>query len=354
METILKNFIKKRNLKKSTASLYNSALKDYAKFQKMSLKDLIAEADNEEEIRIREKRRKVKVRLENYRNYKIDSKSSTNTVKKYFEVVKTFYRHHEIVIPYIPTIQLKKDYHEKYEDIPKIEHIKKAIETTNSLKEKAIILFMSSSGTARNETINLKIKDFIKATKDYHNGGSIEEILSDLNNKNNIIPLFELVRIKTDYHYYTCCSNEASEMITKYLNNRKNLGLESSLFDINRNALNRFFLRINKSNDWGKVGYYAFFRSHALRKFHATAIEDKSLGDALQGRKRDNITESYYKQNPERIRERYIEVLPKITINENELTEENKFEILKKENRELHKRLTKLEEILVKIVDDRD
>ncbi|WP_281190567.1 hypothetical protein [Methanobrevibacter curvatus] len=39
--------------------------------------------------------------------------------------------------------------------------------------------------------------------------------------------------------------------------------------------------------------------------------------DALQGRKRDTISESYYKLNPERIRERYIEILDKLLINNN-------------------------------------
>jgi site-specific recombinase XerD len=351
METILKKFIKKRNLKKSTASLYKSALADYSKFQQMSLKRLIEEADNEEEERIREKRRKIKERLEKYRNYKVDSGSATGTVKKYFEVVKTFYRHHEIVIPYIPTIQLKKDYHEKYEDIPKIEHIEKAINSTDNLREKAVILFMSSSGTARNETIHLKIEDFIKATKDYHNNGSLNDILDELILQENIIPLFELVRIKTDYHYYTCCSNEATDMIIKYLKTRKNLRLDSSLFDINRNALNRFFFKINNENNWGKVGYYGFFRSHALRKFHATVIEDKSLADALQGRKRDSITESYYKLNPERIRERYIEVLDQLTINQT-FEKTDKYELLMNENKILHKRLNKLEKILVNLTNN--
>jgi hypothetical protein len=349
MENILKNFIIKRNLKNTTASLYKSALKDYSKFQKMSLIDLIKEADIEEENGLREKDRKIKERLENYRNYKIRDNSAQRTVKKYFEVVKTFYRHHEIVIPYLPKIQLKKDYHERYEDIPKIEHLKKAVESTDSLLEKAIILFMSSSGTARNETLHLKISDFIHATREYHSRSDIESILNELTKEKNIIPLFELVRIKTDYHYYTCCSNESTDMIVKYLKTRKNLKLESKLFDINRNRFNKFFMRINTSNEWGQVGYYGFFRSHGLRKFHATTIEDKSLADALQGRKRDSITESYYKQNPKRIKERYLEVLPKLTILKCDIPKENDYESLKRDNTYLHERLNKLEEILTNL-----
>jgi hypothetical protein len=320
----------------------------------MSLKNLIKEADYEEEQRIREKNRSIRRRLEEYRNSKIDDGSSRRTIRKYFALVKTFYRHHEIVIPYIPEIQLKKDYHEKYEDIPKIRHIKKAIDSTDDLMEKAIILFMSSSGTARNETLNLTVGDFLKAIEKYIDIDILDEnvkhILQESTLQKNIIPLFELVRIKTDYHYYTCCSDEATNMIIKYLKTKKRLKLKTKIFDINRNRFNKIFMRINKDNIWGKVGYYGFFRSHSLRKFHATAIEDKSLADALQGRRRDSITESYYKLNPERIRERYLEVLPKLRISQKPVNNMNDdYYQLKKDNEILNERLNKLEELIKEI-----
>ena len=323
----------------------------------MNLKNLIDEADLEEEMGLRVKNRTIKKRLEEYRIYKINSESSSGTMKRYFQLVKTFYRHHEITIPYIPPIQIKKDYHEKYEDIPKIEHLKKAIDTTDNLMEKAIILFMSSSGTAKNETLNLTINDFINATEEYHSNGNIKEIIEEiytkkLSNYSEIIPLFELVRIKTDYHYYTCCSDEATEIILKYLKTRKKLQYDSKLFEINREEFNKFFKRINDSNNWGKTGFFGFFHSHALRKFHATVIEDKSLVDALQGRKRDLITESYYKQNPKRIKQLYLEVVHKLRIfKRNDLPVSN-CRKLKKENKILQERLTilewKIEEILKK------
>ena len=316
----------------------------------MSLENLINEADHEEEERIREKNRTIRKRLEEYRNFKIEDGSSRRTIRKYFALVKTFYRHHEIVIPYIPEVQLKKDYHEKYDDIPKISHIKTAVESVDELMEKAIILFMGSSGTARNETLSLTVKDFFKACEEYItldiSDENIYNILEGLLLENNIIPLFELVRIKTDYHYYTCCSDEASEMIIIYLKTVKRLRLSSKLFDINRNRFNKFFMRINRNNDWGQVGYYGFFRSHALRKFHATVIEDKSLADALQGRRRDSITESYYKLNPERIRERYLEVLPKLRISEKPVEINNDYNKLKRENELLNERLNKLEDLI--------
>ncbi|MDR0912697.1 MAG: integrase [Methanobrevibacter sp.] len=322
--------------------MYASALKDYSKFNKMSLKNLIKEADIEEEYNIREKDRKIKKRLEDYRQWKIANGSPSSTIKRYFQIIKTFYRHHEIIIPNISKIKLKNDFQEKYEDIPNKNHIKKAIESTDSELEIAIILFMSSSGTAKNETLNLTINDFIKSTKEYHSNGTITKIINELSFKNDIIPLFSLTRLKTDYHYYTCCSDEATTGIIKYLKTRENLHLNSKLFEINRTQFNDLFMQINNLNKWGKVGFYGFFHSHALRKFHATIIEDKSLADALQGRKRDTITESYYKQNPKRIKEKYLEILPKLRIFP-ENTSSNSYIELKIENDKLNKRITNLE-----------
>lgn len=40
---------------------------------------------------------------------------------------------------------------------------------------KAIILFMSSSGCARRETLNLTVMDYMNATKEYHNTDNIME-----------------------------------------------------------------------------------------------------------------------------------------------------------------------------------
>lgn len=172
-----------------------------------------------------------------------------------------------------------------------------------------------SSGTASNETTNLKIQDFINATKEYHHSSNITEILKELENQKDIIPIFELIRIKTDYLYYTCCSPEATMAIVKFLKTRPNLKNEERLFDITNYGLRNFFGRLNDNNKLGKIGHLRFFHSHTLRKFHATIIEDVNLANALQGRKSNPITESYFKKNPKRLRDRYIEHLNKLMIN---------------------------------------
>lgn len=330
-------FTKERNLSPQTIKSYQHILNDYSKFCKKELKKLIDEADDEEEQRIRSKRRKIKERLLNYRQNMIEKNFSTNTIKLRMSRVKTFYRHFEIEIPYLPPIQLKKKYHERYEDIPTIKHIKEFIDSTKNKKHKALVLFISSSGTALNETINITIQDFIDGTKEYHdNNENIDEILYQLEKQNDIVPLIKMIRLKTDYPYYTCCSPEAVNAIIQYLKFEDDLTPERKLFNYSRGGFLSIFNRFNENMGWGKVGSQAFFHSHGLRKFHATAIEDVGLANTLQGRKADSITEAYFKKNPKRIKEDYIKHLHKLTINKTEI-----FTIESKEFKKINKELKK-------------
>lgn len=318
-EEIFQEFITDRNIQKETQRNYYKTLKLYSELYNMSLQELIDEADFEEEQGIRAKRRKITKKLKKYRNWLIENNYEVNTIKDYFAKIKTFYRHFEIEIPFIPPIQLKKTNHERYDDIPHKKHIKEALESTNNLKYKAIILFMFSSGSARAETLSMTVADFIKSTKNYHDSTQIKNVIKELENQKDVIPLIEMVRSKTNHPYYTCCSPEASEMIIKYLKTRTNLKSTDKLFEIAPDTLTKAFQRINNKIGWGKVNYYSFFHSHSIRKYHATLIEDMGLANALQGRKADSVTEAYFKHNPKRIKEKYMEHLPKLTINKTEI-----------------------------------
>lgn len=64
------------------------------------------------------------------------------------------------------------------------------------------------------------------------------------------------------------------------------------MFKINLDYLNNNFVKINNELALGKVGKYNKFRSHMLRKFHASALYNAENGlsleeiDSLQGRKK--------------------------------------------------------------------
>ena len=355
-DSLLIKFCNERNLSESSLKHYNCALNKYSFFNGKNLTELLKEADEEEEKGIRPKNRQIVQRLKNFRLDLIKNEASPNTIQTYFIKVKTFYRHFGIEIPYIPPAKMPAGRHERYSDIPNLDDIRQVIESTSNLKHKAIILFMSSSGTARNETTSLTVQDFIDATKDYHNSTSIMDVLDELEGQKEVIPIFEVIRAKTNYLYYTCCSPEATIAIVKFLKSRSKMKKSDKLFDVNNSGLKAIFNRLNDKNRFEKKGPHTnFFHSHALRKFHATTIEDVDLANALQGRKSNPIKESYFKNNPKRLRERYIPYLNKLMINKAETfsieseefkTVKQELDTQKKQNTEMEERMQSMEALM--------
>ncbi len=308
-------FCKERNIKMSTAKSYESALKSYVKFHGLSIDELMDEAKVDEELKIPLKDRRIKKRLLEYRSFLLKSNITPNTIKTYFTKIKTFFTHFDIEMPNLPDAKYASEYEINYLDLPTKEHIRSVLDIV-SIDFKSLVLFMSSSGTARAETLSLNVGHFIEATHDYHNGGSISSILDSLSRKDNVIPIFYLRRIKTDKYYYTFCSPEATRYIVKYLKTRKNLTLEDKLFDFTSSALLTKFQEVNDLMGWGFKGKYRFFRSHTLRKFHASNIGlSAEYVDALQGRTKNEVHERYIKTNPKKLKQIYASAMQNVMIN---------------------------------------
>jgi len=327
---LFEKFCKDRNIKSSTQKGYESALKCYEEFHNESIQNLFDEAIVEENERIPLKDRKIKKRLIDFRSYLLNSDLSPNTSKTYFSKIKTFYLHFEFELPHLQQAKYNKIYETNFLDLPTHEHIHEAL-LISPIDVKSIILFMSSSGTAMAETLSLTVNHFVTATREYHHGGSIDSILDTLDKKNNVVPTFYLKRIKTDKYYYTFCSPEASSYIVKYLKTRKDLKLEDSLFDFSYSQLFSKFQEINDKMKWGFKGKYRFFRSHTLRKFHASNIGlSAEYVDALQGRSKNEIHETYIKTNPSKLKEIYMSVMKNVLIFENgdNLVKKQEFNII--------------------------
>ena len=143
----------------------------------------------------------------------------------------------------------------------------------------------------------------------------INEVLDKLNGRTNVVPTFYLRRIKTDKYYYTFCSSEATEYIVRYLKTRQNLKHQDKLFDFTSSTLLVRFQEINDHYNWGFKGKYRFFRSHALRKFHASNIGlSKEYIDVLQGRSKNEVHAAYIKTNPLKLKEIYLSVMDNVMI----------------------------------------
>lgn len=315
---LFEKFCKERNIRPSTKKGYISALKLYEDLNKKSIENLFKEARNEETRKVPLKDRKIKKRLVDFRTHLLTGNLSPNTSKVYFSKVKTFYQHFDFELPLLPPAKYDKSYQTNYLDLPTKSHVRKAVEIS-PIKLKAIILFMASSGTAKAETLNLTVSQFIQATNDYHNGGDIKTILNALEAKDSIVPTFYIKRIKTDKFYYTFCSPEATEHIIRYLKTRKNLKPNNQLFEFTSSQLHEKFKQINDCMNWGFRGKYRFFRSHTLRKFHASniALSAETI-DSLQGRSKNEIHETYIKTNPEKLKKAYISAMDNVVIFERE------------------------------------
>lgn len=318
---LLEYLQKTRNISDNTLTSYKTYIKEYSKVNhNMLMVNMIKEAEKEEDEGIRWKHRKIKQRLLEYRAYLYD-KHAYSTAKVRFSKILTVYRHFDIEIHKLPPINTKNDTteHISFKDLPDKDIIREAINISNPLM-KSIILFISSSGCARAETLSLTVNDFIEATSEYHNDTNIYVILNQLKDRDDIIPMFKLKRIKTNKYYFTFCSPEAASSICNYLLSlNKKICLDDPLFKISGQQFILAFKSINEKLNLGKVGKNNRFRSHMLRKFHSSMLFDDGLSeeiiDSLQGRGKDSTHRSYFMDNPLRLRERYIEHMNAITIN---------------------------------------
>jgi len=321
---LLNQFFQERNIKPSTQKGYIASLTKWLDFTGYNnLKECMDCYIEEEDKRIPTRERKIKKEMLSFRESLINNKDikSDKSVRSYFSKVGTIFRHFGLEIPQLPQVKMEKGYISNFNDLPTKDMIKKACEQS-PIELSALILFMSSSGSAKAETLSITVGMFLEGCKDYleepPNMANIPETIEALSSRHDIVPLIYLRRIKTDKWYYTCCSPEASYLIVESLKIRKNLNWEDNLFDITSSLLLQRFQEINDNNEWGYVGAYRRFRSHALRKFMASNIGlPRDQVDSFQGRAKDMIQEAYFKQDPNALKKIYMEVMHRVMVYEN-------------------------------------
>lgn len=348
-EIILQQIAEERNQSPGTQRTVKYAVQAYTRYCKKPLHKLLDEAEKEEDKGIRWKKRKLRSRLIGFRTFLFEKYDNVNTAKKKLQQIMTIYRHFEIELQPLPPMSVADHNPQniiRFSDLPDKDIIREALKISSPLM-RAIILFMSSSGCARRETLNLTIGDFIKALKDYTDSDDIYQIMRDLKGKDDIVPTFFMTRQKSNKKYYTFCSPEAVQAIFDYLESENRyLRPKFPLFKINGSYLLVQFNEINDKLNLGKVGNYNRFRSHMLRKFHAShlynGIDGLSIDeiDSLQGRTKNDVHSAYFLDDPEKLRQKYINVMDKLLIN----AEMNTITIDSPEVLQLKKDARKLEE----------
>src|SRR5450759_1264511 len=192
--------------------------------------------------------------------------------------------------------------------------IKKLVANAKNLRDKAIILCMVSSGMARNEILNLKIRD----------------IIFDTNN----IGVVTVRREKAQVDYTTFISPEAKQALKNYFDERnrdeklKVKGQNDNIFVTYEHGKNnsdkgnklggRTFLKnfheLGEQLGYGNEGFMVKSRSHALRKFFASTLENagmpKNKIDFMLGHTPSGNDFAYFQTDIEKLKELYIKYLP--------------------------------------------
>lgn len=320
---LLKALFVTYNHSPGTRRLYVYALEKYSTYYEMELDELLKEAESEENKGIKWKHRRIKTRLLEFRQYLLEN-YALNTVKLVMINVIKFYKFYDVEIYELPKINeksIQKPQPIYFSDLPDKEIIRKALGIASPVM-KAAILFISSSGCARAETLSLTIQDYIDALSEYlpQRNMNIFEVIGLIEDDETIIPTFNIRRKKTNKYYTTYCSPEAVKAINAHILSRSdNVTTESKLFKMGVNYFTISFQKINDDLGLGKIGPYNRFRSHMLRKFHASALynDGMSLDDVndLQGKAKNKTDQAYFMINPEDLKYQYIEHLQAVTIN---------------------------------------
>ncbi len=346
-----------RGLSKSTYFAVRRTLNHYSNFQQMSIEELLNEADAEEEAGIRWKKRKLKTRLINYMNH-LRTTMSFNTAKAYLKIIKSFYSHYEIEIHKLPSLNERTSNISEpisYADLPTNTIIKKAYNIAKPVM-KAILLFQSSTGMSRSDTLNLTIQDFINSVEEYLPSSkdlqSTFQHLQSIADSVDIIPTWRCRRQKTRKYFVTFNSHESTMEIVNYLQMRhrkKELKLSDRLFKINPSHYSENFQELNDALGLKKKGSYNLLRSHMLRKFHASALSkdgmDRYLINVLQGKSNGQVDDVYFFEDETKLRKEYIKHMHSLLI----LSEVKEVTVYSEEFIEIKKENDKLKEQIAEI-----
>jgi len=286
------------NAKGGTLTLYLVAISQYMEFHNLSLSELLEEAEDDTVKMVIPRKRRIKGRIMDYRN-SLEGKSD-NTCHTYVSAVRSFYKAMDVQLPsnkrYEKTAILEEN---KFLGMERSE-IKRVLKYAN-VRDKAIVLFIASSGTGGKELIKLTRDDFYDGL-DRETG----------------ICTFYIRRKKTEEDYHTYCTPEASAAIQEYLNTREDdlpwlfLGIVKETKEnvqLTKNALGAMFRRLaRRTGNEGEPGFFNKIRAHNFRKFFKTTLMEagapKWAAEWLMGHK-EELDSRYSSPSGEKMKNAY-------------------------------------------------
>lgn len=301
----------------NTKVSYTNTLTMYSSFHNKSLEDLLVEAEDEEDERIRMRKRKINDRLFDFKEYIIGKEYSASTVKLMIGHIKTFYRSFDIEVPKIKVNVVATA--ESIDDTVTREMIVEALKNTSNIRHKALITFLASSGFDSDTALKLTVADFLDACNIEFQGLETYDHILEC----DMIPTFHTQRGKTHYDHFTFCSPEATHYIARMLKKSDALP-DDMLFPITKATVRKVFSRLNDKCGFGytSTGTRRKFHSHSLRRFFASTLAgtqvngmmvDSLIIEWMLGHKIPSVQEAYYKKNPDMLKDVYLHLVPKLS-----------------------------------------
>jgi integrase len=345
-EPIFTDFCVNHELKNTSVHLYKYALRKYSNFTNKSLEELIEEAEAEEDSVNRLRKRKINKYLQNFKASLDESDLAESSKKHIIMLVKAFYREFDIELPKSKRRKSRKSTNAgTIADLPTMEEIQLFMEHCSSAY-KAIIVTSISSGMSRAEIASLTFKNLFDAISLKTYPESLREIVDILKNTDSNILFWNVKRIKTGNDYFTFSSPESLDRITIYLEELRYRNpdykpkLDDKLFrfvpnnkPLSADTIGNTFYYINSHHGFRKVNERYVVRNHNLRKYFATTLEKNKVPHLftrwMLGHSIDSVTNAYFKPDPEKIKQDYLNVVNELTTNKVEIKVINKYEEIK-------------------------
>lgn len=335
-EHIYLEWFTKKDLAESTRPIYKIAAEDYKEFIGKTLSELIDEAEQDEELGLRIRKRNINRYLLGFKSNLEEKGYAPGTLNNKMAAIISFYQAFDIQIPDIRLPKGDICLDKNFKRPPTKKQIQKMINVANA-RDRALIYLLALSGMGGQEARNLTVGKFLESAS--------EAIGTELNTIDDLfdyedrvleeIITLNIVRQKVKYRYQTFIPPEASRAIIAYLkereynrNERRHINsLDDPLFVTNkgdpmsRTGVGTAIRRVGqlsgfKSAEWT----YCFWRPHGLRKYFVTTIIDKVknqvLADYLVGHKIDPVRRAYWITSSEELKKNYTEALRYLSIDE--------------------------------------
>jgi integrase len=323
-QELIDAFHKRSGHSPATIKTYRTVFKKYREFHNMSLCELLDEAISEQEQQLPINRLSIYDRILSFRDFLTENSKGTTPYTSESKI-KTFYRYNRVEVPFIPPLNVravKRNGLIGFEDLPTKDELRLALEFADD-NMKLWILVLLSSGSSRADAKSITNRTFFEGTKSYHNKDSFPDALEYLAGCDDVVCTCRLFRQKTNKPYYTFLNPECVQEIARVKLKQKDFDLDTPLLKYTLSHINYKFKLLNDYLGFGEVSGSVRLRPHMLRKFHASYLNQSSLEDdllnmddvdVLHGRRRNKTRESYFKENPEYLKLKYVRVMDNVSL----------------------------------------